>query len=271
MALYIVGDIQGCFDELQALLAQVQFDQSIDQLWLAGDLVARGPKSLETLRFIKGLGDSANFVLGNHDLHLLAVHAGIRRSKPQDKLQTLINAPDFDELMDWLAGYPVLLALPKDTGYLSHAGMNPQWTEEQAIKSAQFVHERVSGPNRKAWLEIMYGEKPNTWSDVTTEQEHFRFAVNSFTRMRYCYKDGSLDFACKERPENSPKILKPWFELCSDSILSSWVFGHWAALMGEHEKENLYALDTGCVWGNYLTMIRWEDKRIFTQNAIKNE
>lgn len=269
MSLYIAGDIQGCFDELIALLAQVNFNQEEDQLWLAGDLVARGPKSLETLRYIKSLGTSANFVLGNHDLHLLAVHAGLKKSKPQDHLHALLKAPDYDELMDWLAGYPLLLALPNESGYLSHAGVSPQWSIKQAVKSAKFAQKKLTGNNRKHWLKVMYGEQPNSWSDVDTDEEHFRYAINTFTRMRFCHEDGSLDFSCKEKPSKAPKKLKPWFKANPILKKTSWVFGHWAALMGNHDKKRLYALDTGCVWGNHLTMIRWDDKKLFTQPAFE--
>lgn len=268
MALYIVGDIQGCLDELKALLKKVNFEQAKDTLYLAGDLVARGPKSLETLRFIKSLGDSANFVLGNHDLHLLAIHAGIKKNKPQDHLEKLLAAPDFDDLMNWLSQYPLLLPLPGRSGYLSHAGLNPQWTIEQALASASFVQERLSSSKRDYWLKIMYGEKPNAWQNVKTDEEHFRFTINSFTRMRYCHSNGNLDFDCKDQPQNAPKNLRPWFELCKSDAFPAWVFGHWAALMGKHNRKNVFALDTGCVWGNHLTMLRWEDKKLFTQDTI---
>jgi bis(5'-nucleosyl)-tetraphosphatase (symmetrical) len=268
MALYIVGDIQGCLDELQALLHKVNFNTSQDCLYLAGDLVARGPKSLETLRFIKGLGDSANFVLGNHDLHLLAIHAKIKKCKPQDRLKNLLEAPDLDDLMNWLAQHPLILELPNSSGYLSHAGFNPQWTIQQALKSADFVRRKLSGPKRKHWLKIMYGERPNSWFKVKTDEELFRFTVNSLTRMRYCFEDGSLDFDCKAQPQTAPNNLLPWFELCENKAFPAWVFGHWAALMGKNTQDNIYALDTGCVWGNHLTMLRWDDKKLFTENAI---
>jgi len=268
MALYLVGDIQGCFDELQLLLEQVQFNPEHDQLWLAGDLVARGPKSLQTLRFIKSLGQSANFVLGNHDLHLLSVHAGLKKSKTKDLLDDLINAPDFNELMDWLAQHPLLLELPDKTAFMSHAGISPQWTLEEAKEQAILAQQKISSPNRKKWLNIMYGEQPNQWHKAQSAEEKFRYTINSLTRMRFVYEDGSLEFNCKDTPDNTSATLFPWFELSATLKQTQWVFGHWAALMGKHDHKQLHALDTGCVWGNHLTLLRWHDKKVFTQQAL---
>ncbi|MAG77701.1 MAG: bis(5'-nucleosyl)-tetraphosphatase [Colwelliaceae bacterium] len=267
MALYLVGDIQGCFDELDALLKKVKFSPANDQLWLAGDLVARGPKSLETLEFVKSLGSAANFVLGNHDLHLLAIEAGFKKAKSSDKLTSLLNAPHFSQLADWLAQHPLLLQVPNEKAYLSHAGLSPQWTIKEAIENADFVHKKLAGKKRTKWLSVMYGEYPNNWQDVETKEQQFRYTVNALTRMRYCFNDGSLDFECKESPSTAPQALKPWFELVKLKK-SQWIFGHWAALMGECSRKGVYALDTGCVWGNHMTMLRWEDKKLFTQNAI---
>lgn len=269
MALYIVGDIQGCFDELMHLLEQVNFCPDKDQLYLCGDLVARGPKSLETLRYIKSLGKSANFVLGNHDLHLLAIHAGLKKNKKLDYLDELLNATDVDELMDWLAQHPLLLELPGKSGYISHAGISPQWTLKQAKENAAFAEKKIAGKKRSYWLEIMYGNQPNDWHAVSTKEERFRFTVNTFTRMRYCYANGLLEFDCKDKPSKAPTSVQPWFELAPVLKKTPWVIGHWAALMGHHNVDSLYALDTGCVWGNHMTMIRWDDKKLFTAKAIK--
>lgn len=267
MALYLVGDIQGCFDELDALLTKVRFSPSKDQLWLAGDLVARGPKSLETLEFIKSLGHSANFVLGNHDLHLMAIAEGYKKAKPSDLLTPLLTAPNLSSLIDWLAQHPLLLKIPKDNAYLSHAGFSPQWSIAQAVENADFVHKKISGKKRDKWLSIMYGEEPNDWRLVETKEQRFRFTVNAFTRMRYCFADGTLDFECKSDISDAPNALHPWFELVKLQS-NQWIFGHWAALMGECSRKNIYALDTGCVWGNHLTMLRWDDKQLFTQQTL---
>lgn len=267
MSNYIVGDIQGCYTELTALLKQVNFNEASDTLFVAGDLVARGPDSLSTLRFLKSLGDNAKVVLGNHDLHLLAIHAKIKKNKRQDLLDSLLAAPDVDELINWLAQQPLIQKIPDTNAYVTHAGLSPQWRVKDAIEQAEFVHKKLSGgiEKREKWLARMYGELPNSWADVKTKTDRFRFSVNALTRMRYCHEDGSLEFDCKESPNNAPKGIKPWFELTSELTDCSWVFGHWAALMGECAHPNVYALDTGCVWGNHMTMLRWEDKKLFTQ------
>lgn len=275
MAIYLVGDIQGCYSELKALLKQVAFNHEIDQLYLAGDLVARGPDSLATLRFVKSLNQSAKVVLGNHDLHLLSVYAGIKKVKKQDKLDQLLAADDINDLMNWLAQQPLLQQIGTDNAYMSHAGIAPQWNLQQAIEQANFAHLQLSSANREHWLAVMYGEKPNDWQQVKTEEEKFRFTVNAFTRMRYCYKNKQLEFNSKLAPkpallnESSQTALLPWYELSSTINETTWVFGHWAALMGKCSHPNVYALDTGCVWGNYLTMLRWHDKKIFIEPAHK--
>jgi bis(5'-nucleosyl)-tetraphosphatase (symmetrical) len=274
MAIYLVGDIQGCYSELQALLKKVAFNQEVDQLYLAGDLVARGPDSLATLRFVKSLQQSAKVVLGNHDLHLLSVYAGIKKVKKQDKLDELLAANDIDELMHWLAQQPLLQQIGQDNAYMSHAGIPPQWNLQQAIEQAKFASERLKSKRRNQWLSKMYGEKPDDWQQVKTDEEKFRYTINAFTRMRYCYKDKRLELQNKSAPLNKcfekqssvNKIdLVPWYELSSTITETTWVFGHWAALMGNCSVPNIYALDTGCVWGNHLTLLRWHDKKVFTE------
>jgi len=282
MAIYIVGDVQGCFSELIALLTQVNFNKKQDQLWLAGDLVARGTESLATLRFVKSLKKSAKVVLGNHDLHLLAVHAGIRKEKKQDNLSELLNADDVDELLDWLAQQPLLQKLPNENAYMTHAGISPQWSLKKALKQAAKAHKKLASKQRGEWLKVMYGETPNDWRLAKTDIEKFRYTINSFTRMRFCFTDGTLEFEHKHTPlmpnkklsnkefvnftdENIP--LTPWYELSKTIKKHTWIFGHWAALMGETSQKNIHALDTGCVWGNHLTMMRWHDKKIFTEQA----
>jgi bis(5'-nucleosyl)-tetraphosphatase (symmetrical) len=281
MAIYLVGDIQGCFTELTALLAQVNFDREKDILYLAGDLVARGPNSLETLRFVKSLGESAKVVLGNHDLHLLAVHAGIKKAKKSDCLSVLLAAPDANKLMDWLAAQPLLQKIPnsnpylkvesqnlEDFAYMSHAGISPQWQLTDAVEQAELIHKKLAGSERKTWLALMYGEEPNNWLAAITDIEKFRYSINAFTRMRFCFFDGSLEFTQKDAPENTAVTnITPWYELSKTIINTTWVFGHWASLMGKSSAPNIYPLDTGCVWGNELTMLRWHDKKYFTQGA----
>jgi bis(5'-nucleosyl)-tetraphosphatase (symmetrical) len=270
MAIYFVGDIQGCFSELNALLTQVGFSNNSDQLYIAGDLVARGPNSLETLRFIKSLGNNAKVVLGNHDLHLLAVYQGIKKVKKQDLLASLLSASDAPALMQWLIQQPLIQKLPNEETYMSHAGISPQWTPSIALKQAKIAHQHLTSSASTAWLNNMYGEQPSNWLQAEDELGQFRFTINSLTRMRYCKADGSLDFNCKEAPADAPKELTPWFKFKHLSDKTNWVFGHWAALMGQCSAKNLYALDTGCVWGQHMTMIRWHDKKIFTEQSHKS-
>jgi len=265
VSLYLIGDIQGCYGELEALLRKVKFSPAKDQIWFAGDLVARGPNSLETLEFVKSLGQSAKLVLGNHDIHLLAIAAGLKRPKKSDQLDPLLNAPNFSSLINWLAQHPLLLQIPNENAFMSHAGISPQWSIKQAKENAEFAYKKLSGKKRDKWLSVMYGEEPNDWHQVETNEQRFRFTINAFTRMRYCYSDGTLNFSCKGQPQTAPSELTPWFNLVKLKKIQ-WVFGHWAALMGHCERSKFYALDTGCVWGNYLTMLRWEDKQYFTEN-----
>lgn len=269
MAVYFVGDIQGCYSELDALLTKVGFSHHSDQLYVAGDLVARGPNSLETLRLIKSLNENAKVVLGNHDLHLLAVYQGIKKVKKQDQLSALFSAPDLAPLMDWLIQQPLIQKLPDEETYMSHAGLSPQWTPTQAVVQAKLAQKHLTSSQSHDWLRNMYGEQPSSWHDADDELSRFRFTINSLTRMRYCYADGSLDFNCKESPNSAPKALTPWFEFQHIDSNTQWVFGHWAALMGFCSPNNIYALDTGCVWGQHLTMLRWHDKKIFTERAHK--
>lgn len=267
MSNYIVGDIQGCFDELQLLLKQVNFNQEIDTLWVAGDLVARGPKSLETLRFIKSLGHSAKVVLGNHDLHLLAVACGIQPIKKKDKTAPILEAEDRDELLHWLRQQPLLLE--HDDFVVCHAGVSPQWDLDTARNCASEVEAILRGEQWMWLIENMYSNQPDKWNENLTGLDRYRYIINAYTRMRFCFDDCRLDMKCKLPPkEINDKTLQPWFSLQQRINLDKTVlFGHWAALEGYHGKE-VIGLDTGCVWGGHLTLIRWEDKQFFTQQAL---
>jgi bis(5'-nucleosyl)-tetraphosphatase (symmetrical) len=267
MATYIVGDIQGCLRELKCLLAKVSFNPEYDQLYLTGDLVARGPQSLETLRFISGLGDCAKTVLGNHDLHLLAIYAGIKKANPADKLHPLLEAKDTPQLLNWLKAQPLLLQLPGECTFISHAGLSPQWTPKQAMKQASKASKKINSADCHYWLKTMYGNLPNRWQDAKSKEEKFIYTINAFTRMRFCYPDNGLEFKHKLAPKGEQQ-LTPWFEQVVLPSDHQWLFGHWAALMGNCPVTNIYALDTGCVWGNHMTMLRWEDKSYFTQQAL---
>ncbi len=267
MANYIVGDPQGCYQELQLLLKQAQFNPQHDTLWLAGDLVARGDDSLSTLRFIKSLGDSAKVVLGNHDLHLLAVANGVHRAKERDKTQPILDASDRNELLNWLRQQPLLAE--HDEFVMCHAGVSPQWDLDTARRCADEVHQQLTGENWQQLLVEMYDNQPDLWDESLAGYARLRFIINAYTRMRFCFVNGALDMDCKLPPSQvNDGELTPWFKLKGRKPIEKTIlFGHWAALEG-YEDSNVIGLDTGCVWGGTLTMLRWEDKRYFKQAAL---
>ncbi|MCF6190394.1 MAG: symmetrical bis(5'-nucleosyl)-tetraphosphatase [Cocleimonas sp.] len=260
MAIYAIGDLQGCYDSLQQLLEKLEFSPEKDQLWFAGDLVNRGKKSLKTLRFVKSLGDSATVVLGNHDITLLAMHYGVLR--PNASLKKLLKAKDADELMDWLRNRP-MLHVDESLGFcMVHAGISPEWTLKKAQKYAKEMEVPLRSASIKVWLENVYGNKPRRWSKTLESYARHRYILNSFTRMRYCdKKDGALNFSLKGPPVYQSKMRKrnkkvPWFLWKKrKKIPLRIIFGHWSSL-GYYQDENVIALDTGCVWGGQLTAIR---------------
>ncbi|MFT4465226.1 MAG: bis(5'-nucleosyl)-tetraphosphatase (symmetrical) ApaH [Sodalis sp. (in: enterobacteria)] len=261
MSTYLIGDIHGCFDELKILLAQVEFNPALDTLWLTGDLVARGPGSLEVLRLVRSLGDSVRMVLGNHDLHLLAVYTGISRNKPKDRITPLLEAPDADELINWLRRQPMLQVDEEKKLVMAHAGITPQWDLATARQCAREVESVLSSDSYPLFLDAMYGDMPNNWSPELSGLARLRFSTNVFTRMRYCFPNGQLEMNCKDIPDKAPAPLRPWFALPGPvPECYSIVFGHWASLMGQGTPAHIYGLDTGCCWGGELTLLRWEDK-----------
>ncbi|MBT9432423.1 bis(5'-nucleosyl)-tetraphosphatase (symmetrical) ApaH [Candidatus Sodalis endolongispinus] len=261
MSTYLIGDIHGCYDELKIILAQVRFDPAVDTLWLTGDLVARGPGSLEVLRLVRSLGDSVRMVLGNHDLHLLAVYAGISRNKPKDRIKPLLEAPDADELINWLRRQPVLQVDEEKKLVMAHAGITPQWDLATARQCAREVEAVLKSDSYPLFLDAMYGDMQNNWSPELSGLARLRFSTNVFTRMRYCFPNGQLEMNCKDTPEKAPAPLLPWFALPGPvPECYSLVFGHWASLMGQGTPAHIYGLDTGCCWGGELTLLRWEDK-----------
>ncbi|MCE9870488.1 bis(5'-nucleosyl)-tetraphosphatase (symmetrical) ApaH [Hafnia alvei] len=271
MSTLLIGDVHGCYEELRSLLAQVDFDPAKDTLWLTGDLVARGPDSVEVLRYVQSLGDSVRMVLGNHDLHLLAVYAGISRNKPKDKITPLLDAPDADSLINWLRRQPVLQVDNELKLVMAHAGISPQWDIETAQLCAREVEAVLSSDSYPLFLNAMYGDMPNSWVDGLTGLQRLRFSTNALTRMRYCFPGGELDMICKDAPGEAPSPLKPWFNLPSKVLDEGYsiAFGHWASLEGKGTPPQIYALDTGCCWGGDLTMLRWEDKQYFTQPSLR--
>ncbi|OOF34616.1 bis(5'-nucleosyl)-tetraphosphatase (symmetrical) ApaH [Salinivibrio costicola] len=267
MATYLVGDIHGCDKALHALLAEADFSPARDTLYSVGDLVARGPDSLAVLRYFYQLGESAKLVLGNHDLHLLAVANGIKPVKAKDKTQPIFDAPDADRLLNWQAQQPLIRDVPAPDGgfLLTHAGISPQWDKSTAVACAREVETILRSEDQVWLLENMYHDSPDQWDATLTGIARYRYIINSFTRMRFCSPDGRLDMQCKLPPDQAlGSGLVPWFEVPNRQRLEqAVVFGHWAALNGTIQPK-LYGLDTGCVWGGKLTLLRWEDKACFT-------
>lgn len=272
MSTYLIGDVHGCYDELRALLQQVDFNPEQDTLWLTGDLVARGPGSLDVLRFVKSLGDAVRLVLGNHDLHLLAVYAGISRNKPKDRLTPLLEADDADELINWLRRQPLLQVDEEKKLVMGHAGITPQWDIETAKKCAREVEAVLASDSYPLFLDAMYGDMPNNWSEDLTGLARLRFSTNALTRMRYCFPNGQLDMICKDAPESALPPLKPWFTI-EGPVAQDYtiVFGHWASLEGKGTPEGIIGLDTGCCWGGTLTLLHWEDQRYVVQHSNREK
>lgn len=270
MAVYAIGDLQGCRDALARLLDRIDFDATSDRLWFTGDLVNRGPQSLESLRFVKQLGEAAVAVLGNHDLHLLAVAAGHQELGPSDTLDTILSAPDRTELIDWLRRQP-LVHHDARLGYtMVHAGLAPQWTVEDALGLAGEVEARLAAPDWTDFVARMYGNRPARWTSDLANTDRLRVIVNYLTRLRFCMPDGTMDFDHKGPPGSQPAPLAPWFETPDRrSAGQRIVFGHWSAL-GAGANQSLFSLDSGCVWGGCLTALRLDgDGGRFSVNCKK--
>lgn len=264
MTTYAIGDVQGCFAELQKLLAEIHFDPNEDTLWFTGDLVNRGPQSLAVLRFVKLLGEQHKMVLGNHDLSLLAVAYGVKSPHRSDTLDEILTAPDRDELIDWLRHRPLLYADKKSGYVMTHAGLAPAWHLKQARLLAQEVEAVLRGSTPQFFLQNMFGNQPDHWDDHLSGMERLRCITNYLTRMRFCYHDGRLDLSYKGEIAGKPADLLPWFNVPDRKNANvKIVFGHWAALNGKTDAPNVYALDTGCVWGNCLTAMRLDNEQRF--------
>jgi bis(5'-nucleosyl)-tetraphosphatase (symmetrical) len=261
MTTYAIGDIQGCYVELQQLLQQIRFDPARDKLWLVGDLVNRGPDSLQVLRFVKSLGDSVITVLGNHDLHLLAVAEGAAELHRSDTLDEVLRAPDRDELLAWLRQQRLLHV--EGEYVLVHAGLLPQWSVKQAAGYAREVEQALRGDNLATFLTRMYGNTPHSWDDDLAGYKRLRVITNALTRMRICTPQGEMEFKFKGEVEKIPAGHMPWFDAPQrKSRDATVIFGHWSAL-GLKLTPKVIALDTGCLWGGSLSAIRLEDRQLF--------
>ena len=257
MASYAVGDLQGCLKPLQCLLRRVNFNPQTDRLWLVGDLVNRGPQSLETLRFLYAMRESLVCVLGNHDLHLLAVSRNIERLKRGDTLQEILDAPDRDQLLDWLRRQKLLHYDQERDIALVHAGIPPQWGMTKALRRAAEVEKALRDDALyPMFLDGMYGNEPTRWSKELTGVVRLRVITNYFTRMRFCTEDGSLDLKSKEGLNSAPSGYAPWFSHRQRKTRKhKIIFGHWAALEGRCDESTVFALDSGCVWGGAMTLM----------------
>lgn len=250
MANYVVGDIQGCFYELSGLLAEIGFNPGVDRIFLLGDLVNRGPDSLQVLRWAYQHRSCCQIVLGNHDLHLLSVFFGARQGHSTDTLDAILQASDADLLLNWLRCQPLILL--KEFGVLVHAGVWPGWSLEEALEMNAFCQSRLGGENLISWLSAMYGQLPLHFADARSELELFRFAINAFTRMRFIDSDLRLNLSFKGELERAPDTVLPWFAIEERPNIPRIYFGHWSAL-GLRVDSKMAALDTGCIWGGQLT------------------
>lgn len=270
MADYIIGDIHGCIDELRLLLERVNFNPAQDKLWSVGDLVGRGPHPQQVLEFVDSLGDAFSCVLGNHDLHLLSVLLGIKPAHPKDRTEALLKGSQRDYWIEWLRAQPLMLQIPRFNLVMAHAGIYPSWSIPQAQQLADEVSAQLQQSNYHHYLTHMYHNQPSSWHEDLQGAERFRFIVNAFTRMRYCHQPDDdtlhLDLQCKLPPGQAPAHLQPWFNF-SQHVPIRVVFGHWAALNGVAPQDRVLALDTGCVWGNSLTLYHCQSGILVQQKA----
>jgi len=255
MAVYAIGDVQGCFDSLHALLDKLNYDPGTDRLWFTGDLVNRGPQSLAVLRLVKSLPNTIS-VLGNHDLHLLAVASGQAPRKKRDTFEDVLSAPDRDELLNWLRACPLLHQDAALGCVMVHAGVLPQWGLNTALRLAAEADEYIRRSDRNDLFTHMYGDLPDHWQDELGGWARLRIIINAFTRLRYCDTQGRMDLRPKGRPGKQPLHLLPWFQVPGRMTRDTRVvFGHWSTL-GRWDADGVIALDSGCLWGGTLTAVR---------------
>lgn len=261
MPTYVIGDLQGCHAALEKLLEHIEFDAKKDRIWLVGDLINRGAGSAAILRWAMGLGDALVTVLGNHDLHTLAVAEGFVPLHRSDTIQDVLQAPDRDELLHWLRQQP--LAYREGDYFLVHAGLLPQWTPKQALALAGEVESVLRGENYRDFLEHMYGNEPRRWRNDLRGMKRLRLITNAMSRLRFCTSDGTIDFSHKGPLGSQPEGLMPWFDVPGRASQEVTVlFGHWSAL-GLMQRPNLAALDSGCLWSGELTALRLEGRQVF--------
>lgn len=270
MSTYVVGDIQGCYKALRKLLRKVKFSQSQDCLWCVGDLVNRGPQSLDTLRFLQDMEDSTELVLGNHDLHFIAINESCAPARSKDTLGKLLAARDCQQLSDWLRSKPLAHYASVDTlqgpknFLMVHAGVAPHWSLQKTLDLAAEVEYALNDSDYRDFLRHMYGDTPTRWHDKLQGLDRLRVITNYLTRIRFCNQIGDLQLAAKQGLKLTPRGFKPWYQYEKLTPKVAILFGHWAALEGHTNKKQVHALDTGYAWGRELTLMRLEDQKLYS-------
>ncbi len=261
MSTYVIGDIQGCYQSFRKLLNKIKFNPNRDRLYLAGDLINRGPESLATMDYVLRYQKAIHCVLGNHDLHFLAVAHHCQNPHPKDTFNDILESRRKDAIIQWLSRQPLAIHLKKFNTLIVHAGILPGWSVEQALDYAAEVSEVLQSAARYQFYLAMYGNQPEAWQSHYQGTKRLRFITNVLTRMRYCHADGRVQLQAKGPLGQQPDGLVPWFELVHKSLTHQIVFGHWAALQGKTTRPFAQAVDTGCVWGGKLTALRLEDNQ----------
>ncbi|AWH90623.1 diadenosine tetraphosphatase [Buchnera aphidicola (Melanaphis sacchari)] len=270
MSTYLISDIHGCYDELRLILKKLSFDSKKDYLWIAGDLVSRGNNSLEVLRYLYSIRNRIKIVLGNHDLNLISVYFGVKENKKENFFDAFLSAKDSLKLINWLRSQSILCIDKQKRIIMVHAGINPAWNINLAKKYALEIKSHLLSDDFRFFLKNIYDDKICNSKKYFNKINHLRHSINSFTRMRYCYPNGQLNFTYKKSPNINSYPLIPWFKMKNSfSRKYSIVFGHWSSLRGVHIDAPFFALDHGCCWGGELMVMRWEDKKYFYQPYLQ--
>jgi len=265
---YIIGDVQGCYDTLQKLLKKINFSADRDQLFFLGDVVNRGKKSLDTLRFIYSLKENANMVLGNHDFHLLVCALTSKKPNLKDTFLDILNAPDKNVLLNYILSRPLILE--HQGVLLVHAGIPPQWNISDALQNAELVHQQLQKNDPTQFLSKMYENEPSCYSDKLNDEEKCRYTINALMRMRFCKKNGELEFNHKMNIDQAPRGYKAWFLHTERKLKDKDIFfGHWSTLKG-FKIEHVFPMDHGCIWGKKLSAFSLEDRTLISQKSIEN-
>jgi len=269
MATYAIGDIQGCYQSFRKLLKIIRFDPLNDRLWLAGDMINRGPDSLATMQFILDHQQQIQCVLGNHDIHFLAVAFECHEKNPKDTFDDILNSQQKDEIVTWLTKQPLAHFDRSLQTLMVHAGLPFQWSKNEVLEHAREVSNKIQSASCYQFYRSMYGNLPDNWQDDLQGMARLRYITNALTRMRYCQAHGHLELSVKSTPGDQNSHLYPWFELENKQYNGDIVFGHWASLQGRCPYDQIHALDTGCVWGGSLTALRLEDKMRFKVKSVE--